>query len=43
MVEEADPHEHGKMVHKFAGFEQVSKGQLRRRSSTPKSPTWSPT
>ena len=28
MVEEADPHEHGKTVHKFAGFEQVSKGSL---------------
>jgi ubiquinol-cytochrome c reductase cytochrome c1 subunit len=28
MVEEEDPHEHGKKVHKFAGFEQVSKGQL---------------
>jgi ubiquinol-cytochrome c reductase cytochrome c1 subunit len=28
MVEEPDPHEHGKMVHKFAGFEQVSKGTL---------------
>jgi ubiquinol-cytochrome c reductase cytochrome c1 subunit len=28
MVEEADPHEGGKMVHKFAGFEQVSKGTL---------------
>jgi ubiquinol-cytochrome c reductase cytochrome c1 subunit len=27
-VEEADPHEHGKMVHKFAGFEQVRPGQM---------------
>lgn len=27
-VEEADPHEHGKMVHKFAGFEQVSPGTM---------------
>src|SRR5689334_4393909 len=28
MVEVEDPHEHGKKVHKFAGFEQVSPGQL---------------
>ena len=28
MVEEADPHEHGKTIHRFAGFEQVSKGTL---------------
>jgi len=28
MVEEKDPHDEGKMVHKFAGFEQVSKGTL---------------
>jgi ubiquinol-cytochrome c reductase cytochrome c1 subunit len=28
MVDEPDPHEHGKTVHKFAGFEQVSQGQL---------------
>jgi ubiquinol-cytochrome c reductase cytochrome c1 subunit len=28
MVEEADPHDEGKKVHKFAGFEQVSQGQL---------------
>jgi ubiquinol-cytochrome c reductase cytochrome c1 subunit len=28
MVEEADPHEEGKKIHKFAGFEQVSQGQL---------------
>ena len=28
MVEEKDPHEEGKMVHKFAGFEQVKPGQL---------------
>jgi ubiquinol-cytochrome c reductase cytochrome c1 subunit len=28
MVEEADPHEPSKKVHKFAGFEQVSQGQL---------------
>jgi ubiquinol-cytochrome c reductase cytochrome c1 subunit len=28
MVEEADPHEHGKTVHKFAGFEQVTPGKL---------------
>jgi ubiquinol-cytochrome c reductase cytochrome c1 subunit len=27
-VEEPDEHEHGKMVHKFAGFEQVSPGQM---------------
>jgi ubiquinol-cytochrome c reductase cytochrome c1 subunit len=27
-VEEADPHEEGKKVHKFAGFEQVSPGQM---------------
>jgi ubiquinol-cytochrome c reductase cytochrome c1 subunit len=28
MVEEPDPHEKGKTVHRFAGFEQVSKGSL---------------
>ena len=28
MVEEKDPHEEGKMVHKFAGFEQVKPGTL---------------
>jgi ubiquinol-cytochrome c reductase cytochrome c1 subunit len=28
MVEEDDPHEPGKKVHKFAGFEEVSKGEL---------------
>jgi len=28
MVEEKDPHDEGKMVHKFAGFEQVSKGTM---------------
>ena len=28
MVEEDDPHEPGKKVHKFAGFEEVSKGAL---------------
>lgn len=27
-VEEPDPHEHGKMVHKFAGFEQVTPGTM---------------
>jgi ubiquinol-cytochrome c reductase cytochrome c1 subunit len=27
-AEEADPHEPGKMVHKFAGFEQVSPGTM---------------
>jgi ubiquinol-cytochrome c reductase cytochrome c1 subunit len=27
-VEEKDPHEEGKMVHKFAGFEQVSPGAV---------------
>jgi ubiquinol-cytochrome c reductase cytochrome c1 subunit len=27
-VEEADPHEEGKKIHKFAGFEQVSPGQM---------------
>lgn len=27
-VEEKDPHEEGKMVHKFAGFEQVKPGSL---------------
>ncbi|HTD02940.1 cytochrome c1 [Undibacterium sp.] len=27
-VEAEDPHEHGKMVHTFAGFETVSKGKL---------------
>jgi ubiquinol-cytochrome c reductase cytochrome c1 subunit len=27
-VEEADPHEEGKKVHTFAGFEQVSPGQM---------------
>jgi hypothetical protein len=26
MVEEADPHEKGKTVHRFAGFEQVTPG-----------------
>jgi len=26
--EEPDPHEHGKMVHKFAGFEQVTPGTM---------------
>jgi ubiquinol-cytochrome c reductase cytochrome c1 subunit len=26
MVEEEDPHEHGKKVHKFAGYEQVTPG-----------------
>jgi ubiquinol-cytochrome c reductase cytochrome c1 subunit len=43
MVEEEDPHEHGKKVHKFAGFEQVSRASSASRSSTPRSPTWSPT
>ena len=28
MVEEPDPHEHGKTVHRFAGFEQVTPGTL---------------
>jgi ubiquinol-cytochrome c reductase cytochrome c1 subunit len=28
MVEDPDPHEHGKMVHRFAGFEQVTPGAL---------------
>jgi ubiquinol-cytochrome c reductase cytochrome c1 subunit len=28
MVEEPDPHEKGKTVHRFAGFEQVSPGSL---------------
>ncbi len=28
MVEEEDPHEHGKMVHKFGGFQQVKPGKL---------------
>lgn len=28
MVEEADPHEAGKKVHRFAGFEQVSPGAI---------------
>jgi ubiquinol-cytochrome c reductase cytochrome c1 subunit len=28
MVEEADPHEPGKKIHRFEGFEQVSKGSL---------------
>lgn len=28
MVEEKDPHDEGKMVHKFAGFEQVAPGRL---------------
>jgi ubiquinol-cytochrome c reductase cytochrome c1 subunit len=28
MVEEADPHEPGKMVHKVAGFQQVAPGKL---------------
>jgi ubiquinol-cytochrome c reductase cytochrome c1 subunit len=28
MVEEKDPHDSTKMVHKFAGFEQVSKGSM---------------
>jgi ubiquinol-cytochrome c reductase cytochrome c1 subunit len=28
MVEEADPHEHGKKVHRFVGFEQVTPGTL---------------
>jgi ubiquinol-cytochrome c reductase cytochrome c1 subunit len=28
MVEEPDPHEKGKTVHRFAGFEQVSKGSV---------------
>ena len=28
MVEEPDPHEKGKTVHRFAGFEQVSQGSL---------------
>jgi len=28
MVEEADPHEPGKKIHRFDGFEQVSKGSL---------------
>lgn len=27
-VEEKDPHDHGKTVHKFAGFEQVKPGKL---------------
>lgn len=27
-VEEPDPHEHGKTVHKFAGFEQVTPGTM---------------
>jgi ubiquinol-cytochrome c reductase cytochrome c1 subunit len=29
-VEEKDPHEAGKTVHKFAGFEQVKPGKLSR-------------
>jgi ubiquinol-cytochrome c reductase cytochrome c1 subunit len=28
MVEEKDPHDHTKMVHKFAGYEQVSPGTM---------------
>ena len=28
MVEQADPHEHGKMVHVFGGFEQVTPGTM---------------
>ncbi|MFP5394415.1 MAG: cytochrome c1, partial [Gammaproteobacteria bacterium] len=28
MVEEKDPHDHSKTIHKFAGFEQVTPGQL---------------
>ena len=28
MVEEKDPHDHSKTVHKFAGFEQVTKGTM---------------
>lgn len=28
MVEEEDPHEHGKKVHKFAGYEQVTPGTM---------------
>jgi ubiquinol-cytochrome c reductase cytochrome c1 subunit len=28
MVEEADPHEQGKKIHRFAGFEQVTPGAL---------------
>ena len=28
MVKEADPHEHGKTVERFAGFEQVSPGSM---------------
>jgi ubiquinol-cytochrome c reductase cytochrome c1 subunit len=28
MVEEPDPHEHGKMVHKVGGFEQLTKGTM---------------
>jgi ubiquinol-cytochrome c reductase cytochrome c1 subunit len=27
-VEEKDPHDHSKMIHKFAGFEQVSPGKM---------------
>ncbi|NRR30875.1 cytochrome c1 [Oxalobacteraceae bacterium] len=30
MVEEDDPHEHGKKIHKFAGFQQVSPGKLNK-------------
>lgn len=28
MVEEKDPHDHSKMVHKFAGFEQITPGTM---------------
>ncbi|MFP5394364.1 MAG: cytochrome c1, partial [Gammaproteobacteria bacterium] len=28
MVEEKDPHDHSKTVHKFAGYQQVTPGQL---------------
>jgi ubiquinol-cytochrome c reductase cytochrome c1 subunit len=29
-VEEKDPHDHSKMIHKFAGFEQVSPGKMNK-------------
>jgi ubiquinol-cytochrome c reductase cytochrome c1 subunit len=30
MKEVPDPHEHGKMIHQFAGFEQVTPGKLQK-------------
>jgi ubiquinol-cytochrome c reductase cytochrome c1 subunit len=31
MVEEKDPHDHSKTVHKFGGFEQVTKGSMNQQ------------